>query len=109
MITGDNARTAAAITRQVGVGFAIGAGAMAALSLSVVTNASRLRRRHPRPIDTNSLLAVDEPTVEVGTDNPTGIKAEQVTDPVCGMSIDPDAAAERTEHSGITDHFCSQN
>jgi len=87
----------------------IAAGAMAASSLSVVTNASRLRRWHPRPIDTNSLLAVDEPTVEVGADEPTTEKPGMVTDPVCGMSIDPDAAAAHTEHDGVTFHFCSQN
>ena len=30
-----------------------------------------------------------------------------VTDPVCGMSIDPDTAADQTQHEGLTYHFCS--
>jgi len=85
----------------------IAAGAMAASSLSVVTNASRLRRWHPRPIDTSSLLAVDEPTIEVGADEPTTDEPETVTDPVCGMNIDPASAAAHTEHAGHTYHFCS--
>ena len=30
-----------------------------------------------------------------------------VTDPVCGMSIDPTTAAATREHDGTTFHFCS--
>jgi Cu+-exporting ATPase len=85
----------------------IAAGAMAASSLSVVTNASRLRRWHPRPIDTSSLATMHEPTIEVGADEPVAPEPETVTDPVCGMTIDPATAAAHTEHEGVTYHFCS--
>jgi Cu+-exporting ATPase len=33
--------------------------------------------------------------------------AEAVTDPVCGMEIDPAKAAGRSEHGGRTYYFCS--
>ncbi len=47
----------------------IAAAAMAASSLSVVGNASRLRRWRPQVIDTSNISAVSEPTIEKGTDN----------------------------------------
>ncbi|MGB0973134.1 MAG: heavy metal translocating P-type ATPase, partial [Mycobacterium sp.] len=47
----------------------IAAAAMAASSLSVVGNASRLRRWRPQVIDTSNISAVSEPVVEKGTDN----------------------------------------
>ena len=31
-----------------------------------------------------------------------------VTDPVCGMRIDPDDAAATVEHDGETIYFCSE-
>jgi P-type Cu+ transporter len=31
-----------------------------------------------------------------------------VTDPVCGMQIEPDDAAGTAEHEGTTYYFCSQ-
>lgn len=31
-----------------------------------------------------------------------------VTDPVCGMGIDPDDAAVTAEYEGNTDYFCSE-
>jgi len=31
-----------------------------------------------------------------------------VTDPVCGMRIDPDDAAATAEHEGTTYYFCSE-
>jgi Cu+-exporting ATPase len=30
-----------------------------------------------------------------------------VTDPVCGMSIDPETAFATREHDGVTFYFCS--
>jgi YHS domain-containing protein len=33
--------------------------------------------------------------------------ATTVKDPVCGMDIDPDTAAAKSEHKGQTYYFCS--
>lgn len=33
--------------------------------------------------------------------------SQKVTDPVCGMSIDPTSSAASAEHDGNTYHFCS--
>lgn len=33
---------------------------------------------------------------------------ETVTDPICGMSIDPATAAATIEHEGKTYYFCAQ-
>ena len=85
----------------------IAAGAMAASSLSVVANASRLRRWQTHPIDTTNLGAPAEPTVEIGQDETPTPRSEQVTDPVCGMTIDAADAAATEEHDGTTYHFCS--
>ncbi|MBT8213213.1 MAG: heavy metal translocating P-type ATPase, partial [Acidimicrobiia bacterium] len=85
----------------------IAAGAMAASSLSVVTNASRLRRWQPHPIDAARVPKAAEPTVEVGADEPVAQAPDTVTDPVCGMTIDPADAAAHAEFEGATYHFCS--
>ncbi len=67
----------------------IAAAAMAASSLSVVTNASRLRRWSPRTISTEKLPAAGEPTVEVGADEaPTSEPQTQVA-PVGGSAAQP--------------------
>ena len=86
----------------------IAAAAMAASSLSVVGNASRLRRWHPHPIDTTKVPAAGNPSVETGSDETTPAPTQQATDPVCGMTIDPTTAAATTEHDGQTYHFCSE-
>ncbi|MGH3738754.1 MAG: heavy metal translocating P-type ATPase [Micromonosporaceae bacterium] len=83
----------------------IAAAAMALSSLSVVSNANRLRRfttpvlpaTQPAPAD----LRV---TVEIGREEPAAAK---VTDPVCGMQVDPATAAASVEHDGTTYWFCS--
>ena len=35
--------------------------------------------------------------------------AEQATDPVCGMKVDPQSAAGSHEHAGVTYYFCSKH
>ena len=87
----------------------IAAGAMAASSLSVVGNASRLRRWHPHLSDTTRVPAAGDPTVETGADDTAPAPTEQVTDPVCGMTIDPNTATATADHDGHTYHFCSQH
>ncbi len=83
----------------------IAAAAMAGSSLSVVGNASRLRRWHPRPIDTKIGRTV-EPVVETGhEDRHAG--PSLVTDPVCGMQIGPDDAAATLSRGDTTYYFCS--
>ncbi len=85
----------------------IAAGAMAASSLSVVSNASRLRRWQPHPIDASKVPAAVEPMVEVGADEPAAATGQTVTDPVCEMTIDSADAAAQAEFEGATYHFCS--
>jgi len=85
----------------------IAAAAMALSSLSVVTNASRLRRWRPGAIDTSKVQAAGEPVVEVGGDEQPGAKLTSVIDPVCGMTVDPEGAAATTNHDGTTYYFCS--
>jgi P-type Cu+ transporter len=38
----------------------------------------------------------------------TDSKPDTVTDPVCGMKVEPDKAAGHHEHDGTTYHFCSE-
>ena len=94
----------------------IAALAMALSSLSVVTNSSRLRRFTPRPAATAG-ASIANPVVEIGNrqvseDNPMTHTEHTtddtlVTDPVCGMTIDPTTAAATREHDGTTFYFCS--
>jgi len=37
-----------------------------------------------------------------------GSGSDQVTDPVCGMTVDPNATPHHADHDGQTYHFCSQ-
>jgi Cu+-exporting ATPase len=90
----------------------IAAAAMALSSLSVVTNANRLRsfrsRALPKVGGPGREFAV---RVEVGTereDREEDEAMETVRDPVCGMGIDPQGAAATAEHEGKTYYFCSQ-
>ncbi len=96
----------------------IAALAMALSSLSVVTNSSRLRRFTPRPPATTAAASITDPVIEIGNqhtseDNPMTNHTEHtsddtlVTDPVCGMKIDPKTSAATREHDGTTFYFCS--
>jgi len=104
----------------------IAALAMALSSLSVVANSNRLRRFNPAPATepSSTPATTTEPVVELGQDHNhdentkdgtamthhhehTSHEPTTVTDPVCGMSIDPAAAAATREHDGVTFAFCS--
>jgi Cu+-exporting ATPase len=87
----------------------IAAAAMALSSLSVVTNANRLRT-YCAP----SLPARGAPLdgVDVEVHEHEGRKEESmatVKDPVCGMEIDPATAAASEEYEGRTYYFCSES
>ena len=85
----------------------IAAAAMALSSLSVVTNANRLRRFHPEPLPVGATARSVEPAVEVGADpEPDPTEPADVTDPVCGMTVDP-ATALTARHRDQDHWFCS--
>jgi Cu+-exporting ATPase len=96
----------------------IAALAMSLSSLSVVTNSSRLRRFTPHPVVAPAAASTTIPVVEIGNQHTQKENlmphnenqsdgATLVTDPVCGMQIDPTTAAATREHEGTTFSFCS--
>ena len=89
----------------------VAAGAMALSSLSVVANANRLRGFTPPSVHGVADIPATDPVVEVGSDeqaeNTMSTSPTQVTDPVCGMTIDPATAAASADHDGRTFSFCS--
>ncbi len=84
----------------------IAAAAMALSSLSVVSNANRLRGFRSRRLEPAPAVAV-EPRVEAGS-----LEEEEAAvtehDPVCGMDVDPSKTELRSEHEGRTYYFCSR-
>jgi P-type Cu+ transporter len=82
----------------------IAAAAMALSSLSVVTNANRLRRWQPAPLRP-ATRAMVEVTVETPSSEPLA-PADDETDPVCGMTVDTSTEAV-AHHDGRTYRFCS--
>ncbi len=97
----------------------IAAAAMALSSLSVVTNANRLRAFKPRRLEQTAPRAgASKVRVEVSEEHVaqasslTQNKQEgstMVKDVVCGMEVDPAKAAAKTDHKGQTYYFCSQS
>jgi len=99
----------------------IAAAAMAISSLSVVTNANRLRAFTPKPVQSTAIgRPAAEPRVEVGADDaqpmhesaPWGegddmSEKTTVIDPVCGMTVDSSTAEYRSFHDGKAYYFCS--
>ena len=72
---------------------------------------------HHKPAATPAAASSAGPVVEIGTiteqlENPMAHNDESattlVTDPVCGMKIDPKTAFATREHDGTTFYFCSQ-
>ena len=86
----------------------IAAAAMALSSLSVVTNANRLRRWHPTPLPPRA-SSVSSRSPNPGRDGTGGEPSlgTVATDPVCGMTMDPATAPERRVTSSGTVWFCS--
>ncbi|MBI3257359.1 MAG: YHS domain-containing protein, partial [Actinobacteria bacterium] len=79
-----------------------------ASSLSVVTNASRLRRWHrraaPAPAPPPASVTPTGPVVEIGAE---AAEPGRVIDPVCGMSIVAADAVASEDVAGTIYRFCS--
>ncbi|MGH2596158.1 MAG: heavy metal translocating P-type ATPase [Actinomycetota bacterium] len=90
----------------------IAAAAMAASSLSVVTNANRLRGFTAPIVAGGGRRPARGPVrVEVGERKPNKEEETMATvkDPVCGMDVDPATAAASAEYEGTTYRFCSMS
>jgi Cu+-exporting ATPase len=89
----------------------IAAGAMALSSLSVVTNANRLRTYRAAELPSEGTL-LDRVDVEVHDHEERKEKEDEmatVKDPVCGMDVDPATAAGSEEYEDKTYSFCSES
>ena len=86
----------------------IAAAAMALSSLSVVSNANRLRGWRPAPLPDSGPVPVT-PHVELSTptEEEKTVGTTDTIDPVCGMTVTPGTAAASREADGTTYYFCS--
>ncbi len=85
----------------------IGAAAMAMSSISVVSNANRLRGFKSAPLEVPSTFKV-EPRVEISERKATEeTEMATVKDLVCGMEIDPKTAAAKLDYKGKAYYFCA--
>ena len=82
----------------------IAAAAMAMSSISVVSNANRLRTYKPSALVEPSTIPAAQPRVEVSERRAA---PATVKDPVCGMDVDPEHAAASEAYGGKTYYFCS--
>jgi len=85
---------------------------MALSSLSVVSNANRLRRFKPRAVPAaGTAVHGPQPTVEVNhahqTEPEHPKKEGAEADPVCGMQLGPDTTGPSAAYEGTTYRFCS--
>lgn len=92
----------------------IAAPAMALSSLAVVTNANRLRRLRPATnADPGAVSASVSMSVEIGPpeelEDTMSSPSGPLTDPVCGMAVDPDSAAAQQDYAGSIYYFCSSH
>ena len=86
----------------------VAAAAMALSSLSVATNANRLRAyKSPALAAISPGPSAGAPRSDVHETTEGATSIPNVRDPVCGMQIDPDTAYASEEYEGTTYHFCS--
>jgi len=88
----------------------IAAGAMALSSLSVTTNANRLRTYQRPALAAAGVPVSEKKIIDVERYEPEKEKdMVTVKDVVCGMDIDPNTASSQMEYQGETYYFCSDD
>ena len=80
----------------------LAAAAMAASSLTVLSNSLRLRRFRPSQFEHTTPL---KPATSVGEENGGG--ASMAIDPVCHMEVEESSAAATSDYKGKTYYFCA--
>lgn len=76
----------------------------------------RVRLRESPVFDGNGAIACPDPARRATTTRTmkgrimmmTSTHSENVTDPICGMTVDPATAAAKVERDGTTYYFCGQ-